>query len=89
MAEFAYKNAKYACMGYTSFDLNCRYYLRVSYEEDVDPRFWSEADNELTKEFRNLMAVYKENLQYAQEQKNKPTKEKLSLEVMLSVRKFS
>ena len=37
MAEFAYNNAKYASTGYRTFELNCGYYLRVSYKKDVDP----------------------------------------------------
>ena len=38
MAKFAYNNAKNASTGYTSFELNCRYPPRVSYEEDLDLR---------------------------------------------------
>ena len=67
MAEFTYNNAKHASMGYTSFELNCEYHPRVSYEEDVNPRSRSKPTDELTKELRNLMAAYRENLQHAQE----------------------
>ena len=66
MAEFAYNNAKHASTGYTSFELNCGYHLRVSYEEDIDPRSRSKAADELTKELRNLMAACRENLKHAQ-----------------------
>ena len=38
MTEFTYNNAKKASAGYTSFELNCGFYPRVSYKEDVDPR---------------------------------------------------
>ena len=38
MVEFTYNNAKNASTGYTSFELNCSFYPRASYEEDVDPR---------------------------------------------------
>ena len=62
MAEFAYNNAKHASTGYTSFELNCGYHPRVSYEEDVDSYSRSKAADELTKELRNLMAAYRENL---------------------------
>ena len=65
MAEFTYNNAKHASMGYTPFKLNCRYHPRVSYEENVDPRFRSKAANELTEELRNLMAACRKNLQHA------------------------
>ena len=67
MAEFAYNNVKHASTGYTSFELNYGYHLCVSYKEDVDPCSRSKAADELTKELRNLMAIYRENLQYAQE----------------------
>ena len=62
MAEFAYNNAKHTRMGYTPFELNCRYHLRISYEEDVDPRSRSKAADELTEKLRNLIATYRENL---------------------------
>ena len=67
MAEFAYNNAKYASIGYTPFELNCGYHLCVSCKENIDPFSRSKAADELTKELRNLMAAYKENLQHAQE----------------------
>ena len=62
MAEFAYNNTKYASMGYTPFELNYKYYPRIFYKEDVDSCSRFKAANELTKEFRNLMAAYRENL---------------------------
>ena len=36
MAEFAYNNTKNDSIGYTSFELNCGFHPKVSYEEDVD-----------------------------------------------------
>ncbi len=39
MAKFAYNNLKNASTGHTPFELNCGFYLQVSYEEDVDPCF--------------------------------------------------
>ena len=65
MVEFVYNNAKNANMGYKPFKLNCGYHLHVSYKEDVQPRSRSKAADEFTKKLRNLMAVYRENLQYA------------------------
>ena len=38
MAEFTNNNAKNASTSYTPFELNCGFYLRISYEEDVDSR---------------------------------------------------
>ena len=66
IVEFTYNNAKHASIGYTPFKLNFGYHLRVSYEEDVDPRSRSKATDKLTEELRNLIAVYRENLQHAQ-----------------------
>ena len=67
MAEFAYSNTKYASIGYTPFELNCGYHSCVSYKEDVNLCFRSKAANELTEELRNLIAIYRKNLQHAQE----------------------
>ena len=66
MKKFAFNNTKHASMGYTSFQLNCKYQLHVSYIKDVDTYSKSKAANELTKELRNLIAVSRENLQHVQ-----------------------
>ena len=47
MAEFAYNNAKNANTGHTPFKLNCGYYSRVSYKEDLDPRSQSKTAKDL------------------------------------------
>ncbi len=65
MAEFAYNNAKNASTGHTPFELNCGYHLRVSFEEDVDPRLRSRSANELAEELRELMEVCCQNLLHA------------------------
>ena len=57
MAEFAYNNAKNASTGYTPFELNCRYYPRVSYEEDLDLRSKSKTAEELSSKLRKLMII--------------------------------
>ncbi len=62
MAEFAYKNAKNASTGHTPFELNCSYYLRVFFEEDVDLCSRSCFTNNLTEELRELMEIYCQNL---------------------------
>ena len=67
MAKFAYNNTKHASMGYTPFEFNCKYHACVFYKEDVDPHSRSKAADKLTKELRNLMTTYKENLQQTQE----------------------
>ena len=62
------------------FELNCGYYPQVFYKEDVNSRFRPKAADKLTKEFRNLIAACRKNLQHAQKlQKrayNKVTKPK-------------
>ena len=67
MAEFAYNNAKNSSTGHTSFELNCGYHPRVSFEEDTDPRSQSKSADELLAELRDLMTVCRENLHHAQE----------------------
>ena len=67
MEEFTYKNAKNARAGHTPFELNCGFHPRASYEDDVDPRSQSKAVHELATELIDLMTVYRDNLQYAQE----------------------
>ena len=66
MAEFAYNNAKNACNGNTSFELNCGYHPYVSYEEDLNPHLKSKTAEELSFELRELMAVCQQNLHHAQ-----------------------
>ncbi len=66
MAEFAYNNVKNASTGHTSFELNYGYHSRASYKEDVDPRSQSKSIDKLATELRELMIVYRENLQHAQ-----------------------
>ncbi len=67
MAKFAYNNAKNASTSHTPFELNCGFYPRASYKENVDPRSQSKSVDELATERRELMAVCRENLQHTQE----------------------
>ena len=67
MAEFAYNNAKNASISHTSFKLNCGYYLRVSYEKNLNPRSKSKTAEELSSKLRNLIAVCQQNLYHTQE----------------------
>ncbi len=71
MAEFAYNNTKNASTDHTSFELNCGYYPRVSFEEVVDPRLRSRTANKQAKELRELMAVCYQNIFYVQELQKK------------------
>ena len=65
MAKFAHNNAKNASTGHTLFELNCGYYLSVSYEENIDPRSKSKSTDELSAELQELMTVSRENLHHA------------------------
>ena len=67
MAEFVYNNAKYASIRYTSLKFNYGYHQCVLYKENINPRFRSKAADKLTKELRNLISIYRENLQHAKE----------------------
>ena len=67
MAEFTYNNSKNASTGHMLFELNCGYNSRMSYEEEVDPCFQSKSVDELFRELRKLMVIYRKNLYHAQE----------------------
>ena len=53
MAEFAYNNVKNASIGHTTFELNCGYYRRILYEEEVDLYFQSKSADELSRNSEN------------------------------------
>ncbi len=67
MAEFAYNNAKNTSTGHTLFELNCGFHPQVSYKKDVNSCSKSKSADELAIEFRELMAVYRKNLQHIYE----------------------
>ncbi len=66
MAEFAYNNDKNASTSHTSSELNCGYHLKVSFEEDVDPRSRFRSANKLAKKLRELIEICYQNLLYTQ-----------------------
>ena len=39
MAEFAFNNAKNASTSHMLFELNYGYHFRISFKEDINPRF--------------------------------------------------
>ena len=57
MAEFVYNNAKNTSTSFTPFELNCGYYPRVSYKEDLDPCSQSKTVKKLSSKLWNLMAA--------------------------------
>ncbi len=67
MAEFAFNKAKNTNTGYTPFELNCGYYPRVSFKENVNPCLRSCSANKLAEELKELMKVCCQNLLYVQE----------------------
>ncbi len=67
MAEFAYNNAKNVSTGHTPFELNCSFHLQAAYEEEVNLGSQSKSADKLATKLKELMAVYKKNLQHAQE----------------------
>ncbi len=71
MAEFTYNYAKYTNTSYIPFELNSDYHPRVSFKDDVDPRLRSCSANKLTKELRELIEVYCQNLLHVQELQKK------------------
>ena len=71
MAEFAYNNTKNAGTSHTPFKLNCGYYPKVSFEEDVDLCSRSCSANKRAKELRKLIEVCCQNLFHAPELKKR------------------
>ena len=67
IAKFAYNNAKNASTSHTLFELNCGYYPRMLYKDDIDPRSQSKSANKLSAELKELMIVCRKNLYHAQE----------------------
>ena len=67
MAEFAYNNANNASTNFTPFELNCGYYPRISYKENLNLCLQSKTAEKLSSELQNLMAACQQNLHHAQE----------------------
>ena len=65
-AEFTENNAKNSDTGYKLFNLNFRYYCCVFYKKTVNFHSRSNVPDELTRKLKNLMTVYRKNLQHIQ-----------------------
>ncbi len=65
MAKFAYNNTKNASTGYTPFELNCEFYLKVLFEKDIDPYFRSHSANKVVDELKELIELCYQNLFHA------------------------
>lgn len=64
IAEFAYNNAKTANIRHTFFELNCDFYLQVSYKKKLKSQFKLKVAKKLAIKLKELTAVYNENLQH-------------------------
>ena len=64
MAEFAYNIAKNASTSYTLFELNCGYYLRISYKENLNFSSKSRIAEELSSKLQELITVWQQNLHH-------------------------
>ena len=53
-------------MEYIPVKLNYKYYPRVYYKKNIDPCSRCKVADELIEKLRNLIAIYRKNLQYAQ-----------------------
>lgn len=71
MAKFVYNIAKNASTILTLFGLNCTYYLRVSFEEDVDPRSRLRSTDKLAGELKELIKVCYQNFFYTKKLQKK------------------
>ena len=58
MTEFAYHNTRNASTNDTFFMFNCRYHLRIFYEEDLNLCSNSKSAEKLSSELRKLMTIY-------------------------------
>ena len=57
MAKFAYKNTKNMSTNHMPFKLNCGYYYRVSYQEDIELFSKSNSADELSAKLAELMIL--------------------------------
>lgn len=64
MAKFAYNNMKITSTSHISLELNYSFYPQVSYKEDVDYCSQLNMATKLAIEFKELIIICRENLQY-------------------------
>ena len=67
IAKFVYNNTKNASIGHIPFELNCGYYLRMLYKDDLNSRSKSKSINKLSVELKELMIICWVNLYRPQE----------------------
>ena len=62
IVKFAYNNAKNACTGPISFELNYSYHLQISYKENINLRSKSKSINKLSVKLKEVMIICWKNL---------------------------
>ena len=87
MAEFAYNNAKNASIGYTPFELNCRYHPRVFYKKDLNPRLQSKTAEELSTKFKFWWPLINKTSITPKNFRSKPTIKELSPKITYLAKK--
>lgn len=55
IAEFTYNNIKNASTDHIHFELNCGYYLHISYKKDINLKTRSKLAEELSTKLRKLI----------------------------------
>lgn len=58
-AEFVYNNMKNASTGHISFELNCKFHPKISYEKDVNPRSKFKEVDKLVNKLWTWMSMWK------------------------------
>lgn len=66
ITKFFYNSAKNASTNHNPFKLNCEYYLRVFFEENVDSHSQSRSINKLAEKEREPIEICCQNLLHAQ-----------------------
>ena len=62
IAKFTYNNTKNASTGYTLFELNYGYHLRISFGKNTNPCLQSKTADKLSAELQELMSICQKNL---------------------------
>lgn len=66
IAKLAYNNTKTDSIRSMLFELNCRYYPRICYKNNVNSYSSSKSVDKLATRLKNLMAAYRNNIYYEQ-----------------------
>ena len=64
IAEFAYNNIKKISTSHTPFKLNCGFYLKVSFKENINLYSGSCSTDKLAIKLKKLIELYYQNLLY-------------------------